>query len=270
MNLEHYLTELYNESKKHNKYTMLFLYLSLALLVISFYQKGVYVYFPAVFALFVQIISWYFTWKSKAYRNIANDIQVTYLLQKAYGEIQGKFNISELMARIPNNIHKKVTKKEKKNVDADYETGKTESCDYTLLKMIQENSFWNKHLYQASYERRIKIFYMLMFLFVFSVLLSIPFIKLDYNFTLIRIFLGIMSLSIIYEVIENTLVFKRSAQQMAHVDSEISRINDLSKQQLMEIFSKYININFITPDIPNGIYLDNKDRLNKSWHQRVS
>ena len=270
MNLELYLTELYNESKKFSRYTMIFLYLSLIFLVVSFYQKGVHVYIPAVFALFMQFISWYFSWKSKVYKNIANDIQVTYLLQKAYGNALGKFNISELVARIPNNIHIKVSKKEMENTDDNYESGETKDSDYALLKMIQENSFWNKHLYQASYDQRMNIFYIFMFLFSFAVIFSIPFIELDYDFVLVRIFLGIMSLSIIYEVMENTLVFKRSAQLMAHVDGEISRINDLSKQQLMEIFSKYVNINFTTPDIPDGIYVKNKDRLNKSWRQRVS
>lgn len=299
MNLDGYKQVLYNEAKSQERFGKYTLYLSITFLLISFYLQGFYIYYPSVFALMLQVCAWYFSWKSKELRRLAHEIQIALMLQKVYGEIVDKFSLSSLIVSFPSEMHRKVEKigdlssnnvsiiwllikkmeiycfagilflyKSLESIDS-YNTGNTDEPTAKLLKMVQGNTFWNHHLYKEEFRHRFKILFTIILIFISGILLSLPLIKLDENYTIVRLFITIASLPIFYELIESIIILRRSSLSMRDIDNDISRITDLNQHQLINVFSKYSNIILETPDISDRVFKKNKQQLKKSWNYRI-
>jgi hypothetical protein len=100
-------------------------------------------------------------------------------------------------------------------------------------------------------------------------MVAIPMLSIDSDYTLIRIFIFIASLSVLYEVIDSVLTLKSSSSRMKDIDSEILRNEVLEQSQLLSIFSNYNNIISETPDISDSVYKNHEEKLGEMWKYRT-
>jgi len=78
-----------------------------------------------------------------------------------------------------------------------------------------------------------------------------------------------LSFTILYEFLEATLNYRNASRKMLNIDNELSRTSSLSDEILLTIFNQYNQAKSATSDIPNAIYLKNKDKLNDGWNKRI-
>jgi len=266
MELVAYYDSLYKRAKGFDQVRLILLYISLLALILSLRGHGLFVYLSSVFVLLCQSLAWYYQWRAKRYRELAHDFHVVAMLHDAYGKIDSQFNVANLIAKLPRRVFIEAHKRKKTEA---YNTGRTANADKKLLRMIQENSYWNNHLYRVAYLFRLRLIIGAIIVFVIAVFVSSSIINFARNLILLQAFLLILSFSVFYELFESTLIYNKSSEEMAIIDNEISRLYESTSQHSVKLFSKYSEILLTTPDISDRYYDKNKDRLNEGWLQRL-
>lgn len=268
--LEYYYSALFKKAESYEKWRRIFLCIVLVFLSASLYASGKLLYSMAACAVVIQTFSLFLDLESKKNRSLANDFQKYSMLLGVFGEDADEHEISNLKIRAGNSIDELIRKKLDENADeqsATYTTAETDPKK-RLIAMIQENSFWNHNLYRFSYKSYMTKIFFAIGLVVIAVLALIPSLKLDQDFTVLRLLFTVMSFSIIYEFIESTHKYKTASNDMADIDHKISRLDSIESQELLNIFSKYQLVKANTPPISGSVYDKNEKMLNQSWLTR--
>jgi len=269
--LEYYYSELFKKAEQFEKWRKNFLIVVLCLLSGSLYASGLLLYIFATSAMIIQTFSLFLGIESNKFKGIANDFQKYSMLIGVFEHDVDVQEIASLKVKAGNTINKIV--RNKKNTDlvdrsTSYTTEESEPIN-KLLEMIQENSYWNNNLYEFSYKaHRTKIFYIVGMVLI-SVLVLLPSLKLDSDFTILRLLFTVISFGIVYEFIEAMMKYKMSSREMEEIDQKISRLDSIQLQELLNIFSKYHLIKVNTPPIPKKIYNENSEMLNQAWAIRA-
>lgn len=254
---------------KHRKWVM---FIVLVCLSGSLYTSKEDLYWLSAVALFFHILSLYIDLSIKRTRALGSEFKKISMLSQTFDQEQiDSQEVSRLKVEAGIKINADVRKKIDNNeVDASssYSNEETEPSQQ-LLKMIQENAYWNAHLYNFAHKKtKTKVIVSSVIISLLAIVL-IPSIKLDQDYTVIRLVFTVMSFGIVYEVIETMFKFKKSSKQMNELDHKISRLNNLDKHELLNIFSSYHFVISTTDPIPNSIYTSNKDMLNSTWQERI-
>ena len=164
---------------------------------------------------------------------------------------------------------------EKKNV-----TIKSEAAEYDLPEhvvgskklfyMIQQNAYWNHHLFDYSFRYNLRIFFMIVSVIVFVLLLSFPFLLNDASYSFARIGLIFLSFILSYEILDKALVWRSSSKIMLAIDNQLNSANPNSEDIVMLIYSHYSVSKVVTPSIPDKIYQNKRDSLNLGWSERIN
>lgn len=205
---------------------------------------------------------------------LALDFQKMSMLYDAYGTIASDFDLSHLQSRVSLRVSKGVSKilveRQAAPASSAYNIINGSSPELRLLSMIQENAFWNHHLYGYSYKRLgLSLLVATLLVGGFSLFL-IPVITSDPDYSLPRLAFTVLSFAIIYEQVEAALNYKKASADMLELDNEISRLDgDIGMQVVLRLFSKYNSIQDMRLSMPHSIYKMNRDRLNNAWGERV-
>jgi len=269
--LEYYYSELFKKAEQFEKWRKNLLIIVLFLLSGSLYASGLFLYMLATSAMIIQTFSLFLGMESNKLKGIANDFQKYSMLIRVFEHDVDVQEIASLKIKAGNAINKIVRNKKNTNLvdrSSSYTTEESEPIN-KLLEMIQENSYWNNNLYAFSYKaHRTKIFYIVGMVLV-SVLVLIPSLKLDSDFTVLRLLFTVISFGIVYEFIETMVKYKTSSREMEEIDQKISRLDSIKLQELLNIFSKYHLVKVNTPSIPKKIYDKNSEMLNQAWAART-
>ena len=275
ISLNAYYRALHDEARSYANIKNCFSILVVLSLTLAIYAKGYYLYAASLSALMLQLVAWFYNYKSVISSSLAQDFQKTSMLYEAYGIVPSEFDLSHSQSRVSLFVSKRVLKiKEEQNIElisSAYNIKNTSSPEHILLSMIQENAFWNHHLFRYSFILlSLNLFVATLFIGSLSLFL-IPIIVTDPDYSLPRLGFTVLSFTIIYEIIELALNYRKASVEMLELDNEISRHSqDIGMHEVLRIFSKYNSIQNMNLHILKNIYLKNKDRLNNAWAERVS
>ncbi|PSU24681.1 hypothetical protein CTM97_19315 [Photobacterium phosphoreum] len=263
----------------------LLLYCVLVCLIASLYLTKVSLYGTSAIALILQIITMFMDQKIKAKRSLAVEIQKHSMLMDFFGaKAANQPEIERLKIKAGLSIYNQAKVKrelfeKEKNEKPIKEEGKSSNLkenqkyddkpNKKLLSKIHENSYWNNNLYNFSYQASINLVAIVIFLIFIVLVTVIPNIKLDTDYTIIRLIFTVMSFGIIYEFIEATLKYQNSSKVMKDLDQKISSVSEINEQEILSIFSTYLLIISTTPHIPKAIYIKYQDLLNAGWASRL-
>ncbi len=136
--------------------------------------------------------------------------------------------------------------------------------------MVQENSYWNHHLFDACYKKGLMYFFIVFTFIVTSILLSLPVLDKHIGFTFARICLVLLSSLVGYEILDKSLTWRSSSKTMLSIDNQLNFTDPSYEDIVMLIFSHYSVVNVMTPPIADEIYIENKDKLNMGWSKRIN
>ena len=268
--LDYYYRYLFEESGRMEMWRKGLSLLTLFCLSCSVYASGYLLYATTLSALFFHIFTWFLKTKIEENWHAAHEFQKISLLYSAYATIPSDFELSHLKAKVSLWVYDQVKKSIETNDEgAEYTVEKKNEGRKTLIAMIHENSYWNHHLYKYIFIKNIVCFSIIFILVVLVSLFIFPFIKTDPNFSLPRLGFTFLSFTILYEFLEATLNYRNASRKMLNIDNELSRTSSLSDEILLTIFNQYNQAKLATSNIPNTIYLKNKDKLNDGWNKRI-
>lgn len=144
-----------------------------------------------------------------------------------------------------------------------------------LYWILQENSFYNRTLYQL--ERNVRIKYLLVILFILISILTFhsyfdiisplnnKFLSIDI-YTLPRFaFIAFSSFKVI-ELIDEAYDFNNGSIEMENLYKKIEKLSKKPKiDELLTIISNYYSILRQTPNISDSIYNKHHNKLHKNW-----
>lgn len=286
-----HLDDLYNTLNYYAFLRYLLLLLSLVCLGYSAISSVENSYYLALTTLIFQFISWLFLVKVNKIDYQTHELHKISLLKKSYNNyFPSPLDLSHLMAnstvlktdpilKFYLNCEERIIticqKIKTKLFSADDVKNKegfllkdTSTPEKKLLSMIQQNSYWNHHLYRSAFVIYSIPLLTALAIAIFSLLYLIP--SGGINLSILLIVFVFLSFSIIYEMLDKLVTYYESSKVMLEVDNEIERIFEKDEINVLDTFHKYLTVKERTSSIPYPIYMLSRNKLNKAWEARVA
>jgi len=265
-NLNKYYSTLFQEAKWWNMINQIIEILFFILLIDSFLLSQWQLYLSPIFCLTLPILFWCFKKQCDFYGSLAHKIQEYAMLYDVFKKDTFNFDLSQIKGAIGLSIHKKV-----KSLPSD-PPGSVYTADgdskNQLLLMMQENCFFNHHLYQAVYKSvLVKIFLLFIFLAVAFLFSQIAW-NVDENLFVSRIILTFFTAVLLYNELDKVWTWRFASKAMLMLDNAISRQKNYEEDFMLLIFARYNLIKSTTPIISNRFYYRRTDKLNEAWATR--
>jgi len=193
------------------------------------------------------------------------------ILNQSYHETPSNFELADLKSEaLQFDKNLKTCLNEPITPNNDYNIKNSSTPEKALLSILQENAFWNHHLYNQMYLKKRKLIFWLIGI-VFSAIIVYPLIYTNFSQEPFKIILIFLSFGLLYEIIDEMFNYRRASIEMHEIDNEITRIYEKKKNtnSAMSLLVKYHYAKEMCPSIDDDIYKSNKDALNKAWGFRI-
>ena len=249
-------------SSRSNKAQILIVIISI---ISVFVNNSNIVYSLTLACLIVAIVWLYFSFQAKTSHSTAERARRAIVLRNGLGIKLSRKMYSDLIMqfKIKENDG---TKWENSNY---FET--TSEYGYKkLTDIVEESSFWSKHLFRIS-----AIHYWVYF--VASLCLSIvgltiiPLLNIgSLNILVSRVFCLILIWLITGNLFTTAMAFTSTANSIDAIESRLSNMvkNLEPDEDILILVGDYNSLLESTPTIPSKIYLKNRDKLNRLWDER--
>ena len=261
--LEDYYSGLFRASAKLTMWRYGLMAILVILLCVSSFISGYPLYAASVVALILQVVAWYLAYLIRKYNAVAHELQRIHLLESCLNLAFSVHEASHLMARVASMMP--IQNTDAPLIKRDSDALKYYSPD-TLLKKIHENAFWNHHSFYSCYRRYRVYAAVLVAVVIVCLIFALPLLDKGSSDTILRLAFSLFSFAVIYEFLDSSLNFKRSADAMLEIDNEACKmINNLSPESLVSLFAKYHFWKSTCGSVPKEIYDRLQSGLNMAW-----
>lgn len=266
--LNKYYNILFKKAKHRERYAYWIEMLIIAFSITSIFVSGNLIFIITALMFIAQIgVFWLNKIRSRD-ESLAHRLHEYAILYSNFRNSTFNFDISQIKGSISSSVHELVEKQKTDPDSSDYLVDDT--AKNALLLMIQENAFWNYHLYNASFWRAIfKIVVPIIGMAFIALLIFILNPGLvDKEYTAPRILIAILAANVVFSQVDNIFKWYSGAKEMLELDNIIARDTEKSDDFWLHIFAKYNIAKTSTPLVADSIYRKNKDKLNKAWESR--
>lgn len=237
--------------------------------IISLFTVDYVLYITTIIALLASVSAFACRLIANQRNRLGHSLHRIAMLAKAYRINTEHFDVAYLLSKIPPKLHHVALKATGSTSPSGEYTSPTEETGANLLRwMIQENAFFNTALYDACADRALRTLLAFTVCFVLLILLIIPITDGAIEYMALRIFLVVLSVTILYDQVERWAEWKFASQVMLDLENELARMKTIPEHRILLLFSNYQVIISRTPEIESAIYQDNRNKLNDGWNQR--
>ena len=231
-----------------------------------FVNEPSYVYFLALCNL---IISGFWLWFSIQAKNshsvaerarravvFSNGLGIR-LSGKSYTDLKMLFNVNESEGE--------------KYEDENYFKSQQEYGNKKLAEIVEESSFWSKHLYKKS-ARRYWLYFSVTLVISILGLLLVPLLNVGSMDILIsQVFCLILIWLITGSIFSTAMSFTNAANSIDDIEGRLDKmaLNKEPDQDVLLVVSDYNALVESSPTIPSDLYEKNRDTLNTLWNERL-
>ena len=264
--LEKYYSTLFKQAYKIERYNDFTEALFIIIAVTSNFFDGHIVWIMAILALILQILIFYFKKLQRHYEMMGHKVQEYSMLYAFFNSSTFDFDISQIIGSFNSMLHKKALEMPDNPSAAQYSIDSNNSNK--LLGMIQENCFWNHHLFKYCYKNSIIKIIIWVLIIVFSILFSIGVNMVDKNYYFHRTLLLFLTANLLWNEVDKVWAWYNASKAMLSIDNSISRQKNQSEDFTIHTFAYYTFTKSITPLIDNKTYEKNQLKLNHGWEVR--
>lgn len=227
--------------------------------------KQTVTYMTTVLALIAIGFNWFFSWRSRRRHRLAERARRILLLMKGLGwRISGK-EMADLLASFS------VSESEGRHwEDENYFDYIGEPSPKALAAIIQESTFFSKHLYSLSAKRYWSYSVLFLSLF-FIILLAIPSIpSYQWSIIIVRLVCTALVCLVAIDIVGTAIAFSEAAHIVSGIDDRLANImlSGSSESDVISVFGDYNATIQGAPLIPTGIYKQHRERLRRLWEKR--
>lgn len=234
--------------------------------VASIFIKGDFpIYVLALISLFSTFLKWRFTFLSKSRKSISDRARRLVFLIEGLGYKISSKEITDVIAAFS------VSENEaKKFEDPEYFETKLPVSYKKLCLILQESSFFSKHLFQLSAEQT-WAFVIAAFTLSTATLFVLPSLpSQNWILAIARVVIVVLMFLTSTDILSRAISFSRAASVASKADDRLEQIKEAKhpEHDIIFIFSDYNAGVEGAPLISEAMYNRNKDRLNKLWSER--
>ena len=223
------------------------------------------VYTLTLASLAVAVFWLYFSYQSKVSHSTAEKARRAIVLRNGLGIKLSRKSYSDLIMQF------KVNENEGRIwEDPNYFKTISEYGNKKLTEIVEESSFWSKHLFRISATRQWIYFSAILGLSVIG-LLVIPLLNIGSSSVLASQFVCLILLWLITGSLFTTaMLFTNAANSIDAIEDRLSNMakNLEPDEDILMLVGDYNSLLESTPTIPSDIYLKNRDKLNRLWGDR--
>lgn len=263
--LNNYYTLLFNQAQRFDRNSQRMEFFLIVLLVAANFIDGKWLYILTIISLAIQVFAFILKRMQDQNEALAHKLQEYAMLYVTFKKDTFNFDVSQIKGKLENKIFTKALQNEPES--SSYLVEETDKN--ALLLMIQENAFFNHHLFIQSSRRGLQyVLIPILGIIVFLILAISTDITKDQTLLIPRILIALLTTNIIFNQIVNILKWYRSAEEMLSLDNSIARQHDKGEDFWLHTFSTYNVVKSSTPLITERIYEKHKKRLNSAWKTR--
>jgi hypothetical protein len=223
-------------------------------------------YLVAVLALLFTAIGWYFGWRARTRKQVADRARRALLLMEGLGwKMSGKEKTDLLSSLESSETEAKLWE------DEDFFHNAEKTGTLSLARKLEESVFWSKHLLALS-ARRLLVFSLTALFVCTLVLLAIPLLPSQQPSILIaRLVCVALTTIVTADLFGMSFAQSEAARNVASIDDRLVAViaSGCPEPDLFYIFGDYNAAVESVPVIPYGIYKRSHDRLNGLWESRA-
>jgi hypothetical protein len=246
--------------------------LTFTLSAASVYATTSSAYVAALAVLVSQASSWALRARAQAHQKTGEAIRQEALVIDALGSSREGIDLASLL----HEIEPKVQARASEAIDDEYFASNSRPGLIRLLDHLQENAFWNKHLYATSASRVTTISATFAAIVVIATLIALPFAPSGQTLTVLRILVVILSFGAILTQVNEIMAWRSAARSVEILDHRLEKLAGSSEAELrsskisglMIAFADYCVATAITPPVPVKIYKRERSKLNALWAER--
>ena len=233
--------------------------------VLSIFLSGKYLFSACIAIGLLELIAWWAKFISNSRKELGQEILRANMIKEAFGK-QSQLSISYLTSRIPKSAWKKAGKhlNEKYYADNNIDKGKE-----NLSKILQESCFWSQHLYSKCAKSGLIKAVIFAFIILFVAISYSVYIPNDQLFSAPRIFILLVVLVPLWDQIDDVITWFDSANRLKEVDHRLETVDYTNESDIFALYAEYNVVTSKAPLIPQKVYENEKDILNKLWEQRT-
>ncbi len=184
----------------------------------------------------------------------------------AFGETRESAQAVDLRAKISRPLLKAAAEIE----DPTYYASTAPSGRRRLVELLDESSFWSKHLYRTAAFESLCVSGAVVGALVIGGLIAEPFAGAGTALAVTRSIVIFLTLLFTVDELGSAVTWRHSAEAASCVNSQLEKIEVDHEPQLMTLFADYSVATATAAPIPQHIYEREKDRLNQLWQGRQS
>ena len=224
------------------------------------------IYALTIIALTSSVVKWVFSFQVKRHKNIAERARRVLLLINGLDYVISQKEIIDLITSFS------VTEEEGKQwEDPSYFISARKAGYERLASMIQESTFFSKHLYAAS-AKRSWLWFIITFLTSIAILFILPGVRSQiWSIAIAQIICTLLMFLTSIDFLGRALEYSEASTTTGRVDDRLENFqaSNFSENDLVLIWGDYNAAVQEAPLIPTFIYEKHKDRLTCLFSQRV-
>lgn len=247
---------------RSNKAQFFIVFISIASVFVS---EPNFVYALTVLSLIVAILWLYLSHQSKVSHSTAERARRAVVLRNGLGIKLSRKSYSDLMMQF------KVNESEGgKWEDASYFKSTSDYGNKKLTDIVEESSFWSKHLFRLSATSQWIYFGVTLCMSIIG-LLAIPLLSIgDLSLLISHVICLILLWLITSSLFTTAMSFTSAASAIDAIEGRLSNMakNIEPDEDILILVGDYNSLLESTSTIPSAIYLKNRDKLNRLWKER--
>jgi hypothetical protein len=237
--------------------------------VVSIFVSSQYAYYPALFALISQGVSWTLRIHASSQQSIGDEGRMRGLLLDALGPTTEHIDLADLVNRISSDAQARAVR----SVDPNYFASKAPQGVVRLRDHLQENAFWGKCLYGSAADRYLRLLGAFGVAAIAVILVAIPLAPHNQSLVVARLLVTALSFGAALTQINEILSWRSAKSKIETVDRRLEVLATFSEAQLMSqgiealfaVFGDYCVATATSPPVPGSIYSHQRQRLNALW-----
>jgi hypothetical protein len=256
----------YEKAKKDERLSGIFQVIVSVVGVASVFTKGeIWIYSLALCSLFSTILKWRFTLISKIHKSVSDRARRLIMLIEGLGYKVSSKEVTDVIADFS------VSEKERnKYEDPEYFETKLPVGPRKFCLILQESSFFSKHLYKISAEQT-WAFVIAAFILSLITLFVLPSMSnQSWILAIARVVIVVLMFLTSTELLTKAILYSEAATIASKTDDRLEHVKESHNPEydIIYIFSDYNAGVESAPLISTSVYAKNRNRLNTLWSKR--
>jgi hypothetical protein len=232
--------------------------------IVAMFVREPHVQLPLIGALVTEVGAWVLRYRALEHHALGEEARRLAMAMNGFGEARESPQVIDLRAKTNASLLKAAGSLK----SPDYYASTAVPGRKRLAELLEESSFWSKHLYRAAAVESFILSGLVLLGLLIVGLSAAPFATASTLLVASRVTAMFLSVLVTVDQLGAALSWQRAAEAASCVSAQLERIDTGEEPLLLTLFADYSVAAATAAPIPQHIYERNQTRLNELWSRR--